>query len=175
MLVNQTDVMQIVRMGPGLPKAPRRRQRPRALLGATLALLGAAFAVGSCASDPSGAPFEPPANGGTTIASSTLSGQVVSVSFLPYPEGSVVARYRTTPTDGSASPSIDWTAGFEAFVTKLGWPLPEPLPQPRACARGGRNYAVLIVVDSGQEQYYGPCTRPPLVEEAAALLGTGFA
>ena len=85
-----------------------------------------------------------------------------------------MARFLSAPTDGSASPSINWTNGFEAFAAKLSWPLPDPLPQPRGCQQGIKNYTVWVTLDSGQQQVYGPCKRPPLVDEATSLLDVGF-
>jgi hypothetical protein len=155
-----------------VPQVECGRERNSRRLIALVVLCFAVVAAG-CSSDVS-SPGWPAPNAGTTIASVTLIGRVVSVSFMPYPEGSGVARFLTTPTGGSASPYINWTAGFEAFAAKLGWPLPEPLPQPRACKRGQNNYTVLVMLDSGQQQAFGPCTRPPLVDQATALLSVGF-
>lgn len=146
--------------------SPRRRCRLGVLLAVGLTVTG-------CGPD-SGALDWAPTNPASTVASRSLTGRVVSVSFMLYPEGSQVSRFLTTPTVGSASPFIDWTAGFDAFAAKLGWPLPEPVKQPRACKRGEKNYTVWVTLDSGQTQSYGPCLRPPLVDEATRLLNVGF-
>ena len=138
-------------------------------------MLAGLVAVGACTDGSSEDTVGlPPPNAQSTVASAMLTWRVVSVSFLPYPQGSIVSRFRVTPTDSGASPYIAWTAGFAAFAETLGWPLPEPLAQPRACPRGGKNYTVVVELDSGQHQVYGPCTRPVLVEQAARLLNTGF-
>ena len=108
----------------------------------------------------------------STLPSSTLSGQIIEVWVLPYPEGSNYVSYRSpAATDATAKNS---GAKFDAFVAAIGWPLPDAIEQPRRCQRGVKNFTVAIVLDSGQRQPYGPCVLPAIADRAVAELGTGY-
>ena len=136
-----------------------------------MVMLAGLVLIASCAD--TGEPLVglPAPNSGTTIASSTLVGAVVEVWVLPYPEGSNVVAYREPPPHDKGPYS---GPRFIAFAKRLGWPLPEPLEQPRRCTRGERNYTVSIVLDSGQTQSFGPCKRPAIVDLAVQELNAGF-
>lgn len=114
----------------------------------------------------------PPPNAWTTIASSTLSGRIVSMSIGPYPEGSIVTAALVAPAHEPTKPYNG--KRFEAFVAKLGWPLPEPLEQPRRCPRGQPNFTVTVVFENGQSQFWGPCRRPAVVDLAVKELNAGY-
>lgn len=143
--------------------------RRQLLIGASISV--ALVAAAACSSGTVDDAFWPP-DAATTVASAGLSGQIIEVWVAPYPEGSNYVSYRTPPA--SDSTALYSGAKFDAFVATIGSPLPEPVDQPRRCQRGRPNYTVVVVLDSGQQQFYGPCTRPDRVEQAVKKLGLGF-
>ena len=162
------------RPGVAFPKATVARYMTgskRRLVAAIAA--GTLVGLAACSSDPGPGTMSIPApDSGTTVASATLSGQITEVWLQPYPEGSHVVSYRNPPaTDSTALYS---GTRFDAFVTTIGWPLPDPLPQPHQCQRGRPNYTVIVMLDNGTQPRYGPCSRPAVVEQAVKQLNAGF-
>ena len=95
-------------------------------------------------------PFDWPPRSVSTVPSATLSGTIVEIWVVPYPEGSNFVTYRD-PDPAHAGANIA-NGKIVAFLKVVGWPLPEPLDQPVACRQGIPNYTDIDVFDTGVRQ-----------------------
>lgn len=123
-------------------------------------LVVVATVAAGCASDGGIDGFTGSTVGQPTITSATLTGSIIEITLMPWPEG----PQKTATREGSFSFS---ERQFQQMVDTLGWPLPEPLAQPKRCDRYAKNYTIVVTLDSGQSQWFGPCARPPQAELAA--------
>jgi hypothetical protein len=60
------------------------------------------------------------------------------------------------------------------MLAAIGSPLPDPLPQPKTCARDAKALTVVFTLETGDEISFGPCVRPPAIERGLSVLFDGL-
>jgi len=114
-----------------------------------LALLFAAT-FAACTRSPSVPEPSPP----TTVEG---HGAVVRLEIVPIPEGPPAPVF-----ERDAAPAHQWVRPLSDASEYIPSPLPEPLEQPADCGFGGD---LVVTFEDGAELRYGPCRRPPAIDQ----------
>ena len=93
--------------------------------------MAVALAAPACSDDGSIDAMTGSTVGKPTVTSATLTGSIIEILLMPWPEGPQKVAYRNPPTNVLLPQNESL---FQDMLDVLGWPSPNPCPNPSNAA-----------------------------------------